>query len=58
MIDKMQEMFNRVAASPYLPGFRMNHTCQNVLTRLIQKSKDALDADGIYRILITDLSVF
>ena len=55
MIDKMHEMFNRVA-SPYLSGLRRNHSCQSVLTRLIQNSKDALDAGRVYGILITDLS--
>ncbi len=44
-------MFNMVA-SPYLSGFRRNHSCQSVLRRLIQNSKDAFDAG----ILITGLS--
>ncbi len=55
ILDKMHEIFNRVA-SPYLSGFRRNHSCQSILTCLVQNSRDALDADRIYGILITDLS--
>ena len=46
IIDKRHEMFNRVACQ-YLSGFRKNHSCESVLTGLVQNSKDALDADRI-----------
>ncbi len=39
-----------------MSGFRRKHSCQSVLTHLIQNSKDALDANRTYEILTTDLS--
>ena len=55
MVEQVTEYFSDIF-SPYLSGFRKQHSCQSVLLHYVEKCKQALDSNKVYGALLTDLS--
>ena len=54
-VDQLNNYFTDIF-SPFLSGFRKNHSCQSVLLHLVENCKMTLDRQQMYGSLLTDLS--